>query len=127
MFDEESTKITHLGWGKIEVRVFGKTHHFKDCQIWPGGAQEWDWNMTGTSHSRGIQVADVEKLMAKGAEVIVLSRGQQNRLPVAEETRQYLEEREIHFYIEETKKAVERFNELSQEGRAVGGLFHTTC
>jgi hypothetical protein len=127
MSDTGSPTIIHLSWGEIEVRVVGKVHRFKDCKIWPGGAQEWDWKATGTNHSRGIQVADVVELMEKGAEVIVLSRGQLNRLTVAKETREFLQDNDIPFYMEETGKAVEQFNQLSQQGKAVGGLFHTTC
>ena len=127
MSDQNPPTITHLAWGEIEVEISGAKQRFKDCLIWPAGAREWDWNETGTSHSRGIQIADVQELLEKGAGVIVLSRGQRKRLRVARKARTYLEQHDIPFHVEETGAAVERFNLLSQEGRAVGGLFHTTC
>jgi hypothetical protein len=127
MIDDKNAIILNLTWGKIEVQVSGTTHHFKDCMIWPTGALEWDWQVTGTSHALGIQVDDVKALIEKGAEEIILSRGQLNRLTVARETREYLDKNSITYYVETTGRAAERFNELAGEGVAVGGLFHTTC
>ncbi len=47
-----SPKITHLSWGRLEVE--GQDGPFKDAKLYPGGAREWDWNETGTSHEPGI-------------------------------------------------------------------------
>jgi len=121
------TKITDLSWGTIEVKMGDKTLHFRDAKIWPGGAREWDWNETGTGHSPGVQIADVEELFDHDPEVIILSKGQNRRLQVKQETRLFLEKQGISYYLEETNQAVKHFNELSQEGKQVAGLFHTTC
>ena len=67
-----SPRITHLSWGRIEVEG-GRT--FKDAKLWPGGVREWDWKETGTRHRPGVQPADVEELLERGAEVMVLSKG----------------------------------------------------
>ena len=66
-----SPQITPLSWGLLET----EDGAFKDARLYPGGAEEWDWNETGTSHDPGIQPADVELLLERGATVIVLSRG----------------------------------------------------
>ena len=119
--------INDLSWGEIVVQVEGQRRRFRDCKIWPGGAREWDWNETGTDHGSGIQVGDVREVVEKGAEVVILSRGQQRRLQVQDETEGYLREHEVEFHIEETNQAVDHFNQLSRQGKRVGGLFHTTC
>ena len=67
-----SPRITHLSWGRIEVEG-GRS--FKDAKLWPGGGRAWDWKETGTRHRPGVQPADVEELLAHGAEVVVLSKG----------------------------------------------------
>lgn len=119
-----SPRITHLSWGRIEVE--GRDSPFKDAKLYPGGAREWDWRETGTSHSPGIQPADVEELLENGASVVILSRGMQRRLKVAAQTLSMLEERGVEAHVLPTDEAVEKYNGLV--GRAqVGGLFHSTC
>src|SRR5215204_3498272 len=43
-----SPRITSLSWGHLETEV----GTFKDARLYPGGAEEWDWNQTGTPRSR---------------------------------------------------------------------------
>lgn len=119
-----SPKITGLSWGTTDVDEHGS---FKDAKLWPGGARGWDWDETGTSHSPGIQPADVEELLDHGAEIVVLSRGQRRRLAVMDDTIAAAEERGASAEVLETTAAVERYNELAAEGRAVGALIHSTC
>lgn len=121
---EPSPRITHLSWGRLDVENRGEP--FKDAKLYPGGARAWDWNETGTRHVPGIQPADVEELVEHGAEVVVLSKGINERLQVKDETLAWLRERGIETHVLQTEEAVERYNELREE-RAVGGLFHSTC
>lgn len=125
MMDKPAKSPSILGsvWGQIEVEGFGK---FKDVKLWPGGAREWDWAETGTSHNPGIQFADVEELLAHGIQVVVLSRGHYLRLLVSEEIQNRLRDLGIEVIVAETDEAVEQYNLLC-ERKAVGGLFHSTC
>jgi hypothetical protein len=118
-----SPKIEHLSWGRLEVG----SERFKDAKCFPGGARAWDWGETGTSHTPGIQFADAEELLERGAEVVVCSTGINERLGVPDETRAAIEEAGARAEVLQTERAVERYNELAGEGRAVGGLFHSTC
>ena len=77
------TLITDLSWGNMEVSIAGEKLHFKDCKVWPGGARAWDWGETGTHHSPGIQLVDIEEVLEKGAETIILTRGQFGRLDIS--------------------------------------------
>ena len=119
----QSPRIESLDWGRLEVDGFLL---FRDAKVYPGGAREWDWTETGTHHVPGIQPADVEELLQHGARVIVLSRGQQQRLQVAPETLELLKERGIEIHVLETRQAVALYNRLRVDS-AVAGLFHTTC
>jgi hypothetical protein len=121
----ESPRITNVSWGTLEVE--GRDQPFKDAKLYPGGAREWDWNETGTSHSPGIQPADVEELLDEGARVVVLSRGMHERLQVKPETIDMLEAQGVDVRVHPTKDAVATYNELQREGEPVGGLFHSTC
>jgi hypothetical protein len=122
---DASPRITHISWGCLEID--DRDRPFKDAKLYPGGARKWDWNETGTSHSPGIQPADVEELFDHGAEVIVLSRGMNRRLQVKSETLQMLDDHGVEAYVLQTEEAVEQYNELQDANEAVGGLFHSTC
>ena len=117
-------KITAISWGRMEVEGLGGA---KDFKLWPGGGRPWDWNETGTRHDPGIQPADVEELLEHGSQVVVLSRGQELQLQTSQDTLNVLKARGIESHMEETRAAVELYNELAEQGVPVGGLFHSTC
>lgn len=120
---KKSPRILKLDWGRIEVEGLGE---FKDVKLFPGGARTWNWTETGTEHSPGVQIADVEELLDKGAKVVVLTQGFLSRLSVMSETVSGLEDRGIRVHVLRTKKAAVLYNQLAEDER-VGGLFHTTC
>lgn len=126
---KEPPRITHVSWGRLDIENGSEngTQSFKDAKLYPGGARAWDWNETGTSHTPGIQPADVEELLEHGASVVVLSRGMNRRLQVQSETLEMLDEAGVETHVLETEQAVERYNELQAAEEPVGGLFHSTC
>jgi hypothetical protein len=126
MAGTKSPRITHLSWGQIDVEMDDGVRHFKDVKLFPGGAREWNWRETGTDHVPGIQAADVDELLEHGAKVIVLSKGQLERLQVQPETLEFLRGQQIPTHVLETNEAVRLYNEL-REQQPTGGLFHSTC
>ncbi|MDX1611483.1 MAG: Mth938-like domain-containing protein [Candidatus Thermoplasmatota archaeon] len=118
-----SPKIRRLTWGSVEVEGHGA---FKDVKTWPGGARAWDWTETGTAHEPGIQVADVRELVDEGADVVVLSRGMQERLKVPEATVAWLEDQGLEVHVLQTERAVAYYNKLAEQAD-VGALVHSTC
>lgn len=118
-----SPKISSIKWGEI---ITDDGNSFKDVKLFPGGSRPWNWNETGTHHIPGIQPADINELLDHGADSIILSQGFHKRLQVKDETVELLNRQEIEYYILETGKAVEKFNELRQNQR-VGALIHSTC
>ena len=121
--DKRSPRIAGISWGRMVVEGLGAG---KDFKLYPGGGRAWDWAETGTRHSPGIQPADVEELVARGATTVVLSQGMNKQLQVHPDTCRYLEERSITVHVAETREAVEIYNDLT-EGALVAGLFHSTC
>ena len=117
-----SPRITRLSWGRLET----EGGVFKDARLYPGGAEEWDWNETGTSHDPGIQPADVQRLLERGSTVVILSRGFHERLGVAPEILSTLKERGIPAHVVQTEEAAQLYEEL-RETEKVGALFHSTC
>ncbi len=127
MNDHLTSHITHISWGRMDVAINDHIFTFKDCKVWPGGAKEWDWRMTGTHHRPGTQPADIEEILAQGVEIMVLSRGIERMLHTCPETEQLLRFKRIEYHIEATHQAVALFNQLTQQGQRVGGIFHSTC
>jgi hypothetical protein len=119
-----SPKVLRLSWGRLEVE--GQDYPFKDAKLFPGGAREWDWKETGTSHEPGIQPTDVEEVLKHGVTAVVFGRGFYERLQVQPEALQELEERNITAHVGQTEQAVRLYNELSKSER-VGALIHSTC
>jgi hypothetical protein len=99
----------------------------KDFKLWPGGGRRWNWSETRTRHSPGIQPADVDELLEHGSDVVVLSRGVLMRLRTCKQTLELLETRGVQVEIGQTMVAARLYNRLAAQGRAVGGLFHSTC
>jgi hypothetical protein len=120
--ETQSPRITHLSWGRLET----DGGVFKDARLYPGGAEEWDWNETGTSHDPGIQPDDVEKLLERGATVVVLSKGFHERLGVTPETLRMLEAKGVSTHVAQTEEAALLYDEL-RETEKVGALIHSTC
>ncbi|XP_066105519.1 mth938 domain-containing protein isoform X1 [Saccopteryx bilineata] len=73
-----SPEIASLSWGQMKVQ--GSTKTYKDCKVWPGGSRAWDWRETGTEHSPGVQPADVEEVVKKGVQTLVIGRGMSEAL-----------------------------------------------
>ncbi len=122
--EARSPRVTHLSWGRLEVE--GEEGPFKDARLFPGGARAWDWNETDTRHEPGIQPADVEELLERGATVVVLSKGFHERLGVTPEALRLLEDNGVTAHVRQTGDATLLYNQLRETER-VGALIHSTC
>lgn len=123
MTEAASPRITSLKWGRVSTEA----GDFRDAKLWPGGGRNWDWNETGTHHRPGVQVDDISELLDRGAEFIVIGRGQHLRLQVTEEALDEIGSAGAISELMESSEAVARYNELVGKGRAVGALIHSTC
>ena len=119
-----SPRVTAVSWGRVEVE--GAEQPFRDVKLFPGGAREWDWTETGTHHRPGVQPADLEELLERGATTVVLSRGMLKQLRVPAATIEWLKCHGVELSVLETGEAVKRYNEL-RETVFVGALIHSTC
>lgn len=119
----KSPKITSFSWGHLEISD-GKT--YKDAKLFPGGSSKWDWNETGTQHVPGIQPADVKTLVDNECEIIILSKGVNERLQTKDETIEMLKKKNLDYLILQTEEAISTYNKLA-ETEQVGALIHSTC
>ena len=145
---KRSPLVNDLKWGRVVVEGFGI---FKDVKLYPDGkyhrinppdfldrysslvigAEPWDWTKTNTHHQPGIQPADVSELLNHGCEFIILSRGMKEMLHTSDETLQLLKNKHMEYnkdyFILQSEKAMELYNEHVKRRKRVGALIHSTC
>uniref|UniRef100_A0AAA9RUF5 Mth938 domain-containing protein n=1 Tax=Bos taurus TaxID=9913 RepID=A0AAA9RUF5_BOVIN len=78
-------------------------------------------------HSPGVQPADVEEVVEKGVQILVIGRGMSEALKVPPSTVEYLKKKGIDVRVLQTEQAVKEYNALATQGIRVGGVFHSTC
>nr|XP_057936955.1 mth938 domain-containing protein isoform X1 [Doryrhamphus excisus] len=120
-----SPEVTSVSWGHMIVK--GSSSTYKDCKVWPGGSRTWDWRETGTEHHPGVQPADVQEVLDKGAKVLVIGRGMNMALQVPASTVDCVAKRGVDVRVLQTEEAVAEYNKLARQGIKVGGVFHSTC
>ncbi|XP_067889172.1 mth938 domain-containing protein isoform X1 [Heterodontus francisci] len=120
-----SPQIASISWGRMKVQDCATA--YKDCKVWPGGSRTWDWRETGTDHYPGVQAADLEEIINKGIQTLVIGRGMSEALQVPSRTLEYLKSKGVEPKVLQTEAAVREYNLLASRGARVGGLFHSTC
>lgn len=120
-----SPEIASLSWGHMKVK--GCSSFYKDCKVWPGGSRAWDWRETGTEHRPGVQPADLDELLTKGIDLLVIGQGMSEALQVPDSTRQFVRGKGVEVIVMQTEKAVGEYNRLAAQGQKVAGIFHSTC
>jgi hypothetical protein len=120
----KSLRIVSSRWGRLEVEKLGAGRDFK---LWPGGGRSWDWTEFGTGHRKGVQPGELDELIENGCRFIILTTGRMRRLKISEKTVQRARKEKVRLIIVSTGKGVKLYNELVEQGAAVGGLFHSTC
>ncbi|XP_054868154.1 mth938 domain-containing protein isoform X1 [Amphiprion ocellaris] len=120
-----SPQIRSLSWGLMTVE--GSSAPYKDCKVWPGGSRGWDWRETGTDHRPGVQPADLEEVLKKGVDLLVIGRGMSEALQVPSATLDFVQQKGVEVRVLQTEKAVAEYNKLAVQGAKVGGVFHSTC
>ena len=121
--DLDNLAITTFRWGVI-VDATGRT--FKDARLSPGSVEEWDWGRTGTRHSPGIQIADLDDLLTSKPDVVILSRGVDLVLQVPQATIDHARAHAKTVLVLQSEEAVAEYNRRIAHERAVA-LIHSTC
>ncbi|WP_456435992.1 Mth938-like domain-containing protein [Methanopyrus sp.] len=82
----------------------------------------------GTSHNLAAdELRRLLELCDEEPEIIVVGTGQSGVLSVTDEAREFCEERGMELVEAPTPEAIERYNELKDEGKKVAAVIHTTC
>lgn len=126
--DRRRPVIRYARWGKITVSYRGKSCIYRDAIIWPEGSEEWNWRLSDTHHSPGIQINEIYDLIHEyNCDHIILSQGFENVLKVDPITIEWLDNNSIDYYVLNSLNAIELYNSLTQSNKRVGLLLHSTC
>jgi len=113
-------QIDSYQFGKI---VIDGISYSSDIIILGGSVQADWWRKEGHS----LAVEDLESVIGARPSVLIVGCGASGLMKVPERTRQVLQENNIQLEAVDTRKAVQRFNELSQTGVNVAAAMHLTC
>jgi hypothetical protein len=122
--DAKQRAIRSFRWGEV---IDSDGAVFKDVRMSPSRSEAWDWRRTGTRHVPGIQVADLEDLLAgSDAPTVILSRGVDLVLQVPQATIDFARARGHEVLVLQSEEAVAEYNRrIEREGVVL--LLHSTC
>lgn len=111
-------RIESCDFGKIKIDGKEYTHDviLNQDKVSPWWQQQSHW----------VDVSDLGEIIEKKPEIVILGTGHSGVMEVSKEAKEYLEKLGIEVIVEQTKKACDIFNKLSEKGGVVAA-FHLTC
>jgi len=104
------------------MKVKGKTHR-NDLKIIDGHVKA-DWRRR---EGHRLDSSDIEDVLSANPGTLVIGTGYAGNMQVPEVTRSVLSDHGIRTIAQNTRDAVETFNQMKSEGEDVAGAFHLTC
>ncbi len=117
-------KVDSFGFGSIVIE--GKKYR-RDVFLLPDGTvrpRKGGFWMFG---SHNIKKDEIEELSQAGAEVAVVGTGTSSKAKVAEEAESFAREANLELLELPSHDAVQKLNELLDQGKKVAALIHITC
>jgi len=112
-------RISHYSFGRITID--GKTYT-SDVIIYHDRVDSSWWRKEGHS----LDVSDLTDIIDAMPDTIVIGTGYSGMMNVPEETVRFIRARGIDLHVARTEKAVDIFNNLPDERKAIAAL-HLTC
>jgi hypothetical protein len=70
---------------------------------------------------------DIEDILAQRPDTLVVGTGYAGNMRVPDATRSVLSDHRIRIVAQNTRDAVETFNQMNEQGENGAGAFHLTC
>jgi len=112
--------IDHYDFGVI---VVGGREYRSDIVITPTRVVDNWWRVEG----HRLQIADVRDFIAEDYDVVVIGTGYNGYMRVDREVIEEFRRRGKNVFVENSRRAVEVYNELVKSGLKVLAFFHLTC
>jgi hypothetical protein len=112
---------------KIESYSFGSIHidgesYTSDLIIFPGKVKASWWR----KRSHKVELEDIPELLQAEVDVIIFGTGAYGLMKIKKKVIGHFADRNIKLIIEETGKAVNTYNETSENKKVIAAL-HLTC
>jgi hypothetical protein len=104
-----------------EIIIDGKSYT-SDVIVYPDRIDDKWWRKEGHKLAQD----DIKDIVAAKPDVLIVGTGYSGFLEVLSRTKQVLETNGIQLVVANTRKAVQKYNELSKKKRVVAA-FHLTC
>jgi hypothetical protein len=111
--------IESYSFGRITID--GKRYH-SDVIIYPDHVNASWWRVRG----HDLCIEDINEILDYTPEVLVIGKGRSGMMKVPDSIQEEITKRGIELITENTKEAVERYNQICKEKKAVAAL-HLTC
>jgi hypothetical protein len=113
----------HIDSYKIGKIIINGIEYTSDCIV-SGRSVKPNWQR---EKGHLLSDHDLRPIIKNKPTVLIVGNGKSGKMKIPNETRHYLLEEEIQLEIDDTKKAVERFNELSKTGVKIAAALHLAC
>ena len=112
-------RIEDYRFGRINVD--GRTYT-NDLIICPDGVKPGWWRREG----HGLHPDDLASIIGLAPDILIIGSGVSGILNVPNETRDWIQEKDIELLVLPTPEACKRYNELAAVKKVIAGL-HLTC
>ncbi|MHA1396935.1 MAG: Mth938-like domain-containing protein [Candidatus Heimdallarchaeaceae archaeon] len=112
--------ITKYSFGRM---IVNEMKYNKDLIVFPDEIKTNWWRKEGHK----LCLEDLSILKEKQPKILILGTGSLGLMKVPDEVIEKLKEMGIEVYAFKTQEAVEKYNEIAQQGKKVAGAFHLTC
>jgi len=117
-------KIDSFSFGSIVVD--GKKYR-RDLILFPDGTVKQRKGGLWIFGDHNIKKEEIEELFQAGAEVALVGIGTSSKARVSDAARKYVQEANLDLSILPSSEAVEKWNQMLDQGKKVAALIHITC
>lgn len=102
------------------ILIDGKEYK-DDVVIRPGEILAKEWFR---EEGHNLRLIDIKDYLNNETDFVVIGTGDGGEMKVSDEVMDFLKEKGIEVFVDETSKAVEEYNKLEKEGREVVGFLY---
>ncbi len=117
---------------KIDKFSFGSaiidgTKHIRDLVLLPDNTIKRRSGGFWVIGSHRIKNEEIEQLFASGADTIIIGIGVLSRACLSDEAKNYAARQSAKMLVLPSRDAVQKWNQLADEGKSTAALIHITC
>lgn len=117
-------KVNSFNFGSIVID--GKQYGYNVVVLPDGSVKEREASKTMFG-SHNIRKNEIEELAKTEPETLIVGTGTSGMAAVSEEAQAYAREAKLDMVVLHSSEAIEKFNQLTDEGKRAAALIHITC